>query len=129
MTIDKFGRHISQKYTNKGGYQLCYIPIHVHDYAQTFGTVDFKTVLSYKINEITNTWHYPLIQTAVVQRCNVFKPSIKFIINDTIVDTLEGETLSKGDVILVIRSTDTPITGDGIIELILKIPITYNEYE
>lgn len=128
MTIDKFGGHISNKYSDKNGYYLCYLPLHVQDSAEVFGMQDYTKVLTYKINELTNTWTYPLAQ-AVVKTCRVFHSEIKFVLNNKLVESLDGETLTKSDTILVVRSENSLKTGNGIIELVLRVPISVDEYE
>lgn len=128
MTIDKFGTHISHKYSDKNGYYLCYLPLRVHDWQKTFVTQGGTPVLTYKINDLTNTWTYPLSEATVV-RCTVFHFAIKFIINNKIVDSLEGETLRNRDTILVVRTENSLETGDGIIELVVKAPVSTDEYD
>lgn len=128
MTINKFGSHISHKYLNKNGYYSCYIPLHIHDWEKLAHLQDGTSVLTYKINELTNTWVCPLPQ-AIVKVCKVFNPAVKFVINHTHTrDTLKGVTLANTDTIVIVRSKDSPKTGNGIIELLLTAPISLNEY-
>ena len=128
MTVDKFGSHISQKHSDNFGYYQLYIPLYVRDTAKTFFLGTDMSVLTYKINELTNTWNFPISQ-ATIQKCRVYNVAIKFIINDHIVDSLEGETLTIGDTILIVRSLESKPTGDGFIELIIKAPVFEDEYE
>ena len=130
MTVDKFGGHISHKYSETNGYFLCFISLIVRDVGKIFTLGTDKTFVSYKINELTNTWIYPLPTASTIQRCRVFSSAINFIINDRLVNTLEGETLFQGDTILVVRSLHSPKTGDGIVELVVKAPIFIdNDYK
>lgn len=129
MTIDKFGSHISHKYSSNNDYYLCYIPLHIYDWEKLAHLQDSTSLLTYKLNELTNTWRFPLPQ-AKVKICNVFNPTIQFVINfKRKLDTLKGEILTNTDTIIVGRSKDSSQTGNGIIELILEVPIHNAENE
>ena len=127
MTIDKFGSHLSQKQPYINAYYFCFIPLHIHELLRTF-TLNNSTFYSYKINENSNIWIFPL-NSATVEICRTDFLDIKFILNNEIVDTLEGLTLNKGDSILVVRPLKSQSQSNLTIELVLKLPVLIDEYD